>query len=132
MHSETKTLESNTLDKACILCSGACAIHCMLAPIIALASPAIAHFFENEWIHIGLLVLLTPIAIIAFYRGFKLHQETRPVFLGSAGIVLLLMAVSFELLFKIEVESLEIIFTMIGSILLIVAHICNIKYLRLT
>ena len=119
------------LDKTGIVCSGACVIHCVLSPIIALASPAIASFFENEWIHIGLLVFLIPVAIFAFTRGLTLHQKTSPVLLGSAGIVVLLMAVAFESLLEIEIEHLEVTLTIVGCIFLISAHVFNIKYLRL-
>lgn len=134
MRNETTTsVPNNLLDKSGIVCSGACAIHCVLAPIIALASPAIASFFENEWIHIGLLMLLMPIATLAFYRGLKLHKKICPVFMGSIGIMLLFAAIAFEALLKIEIEHLEITLTIVGCIFLISAHIFNIKgYIRLS
>ena len=131
MKSKVTTFVPGNLDKAGIMCSGACALHCMLIPVVALTSPTIAAFFETEWIHIGLLVVLTPIAIIAFYRGLKIHQKAYPIYLGSVGFVFLLMAVASESVFKIEIENLEITITIIGCIFLISAHIFNIKYLRL-
>ena len=130
MHRKIITPIFGKLDKAGIMCSGLCAIHCMLIPIIGLVSPAIAGFFENEWIHIGLLVPLALIAILAFSRGLKLHKKNHPVILGSIGIVVLSMAVAFETLLKIEIEHLEITLTIIGCVFLISAHIFNIKYLK--
>lgn len=120
------------LDKAGLACSGACAVHCALAPAIALFSPAAAGFFENEWIHAGLLTVLTPVAVLAFCRGLKLHQKTRPAVLGGVGIALLFMAVVFEALLKIDVEHLETGLTVAGCAFLVSAHIFNVKYARET
>ena len=47
-----KNQKSSNLDKVGIICSGACVLHCMSAPLLALASPVIVSFFENEWIHL--------------------------------------------------------------------------------
>ena len=95
---------SGSLDKAGILCSVACAIHCMVSPILVFVSPAIASILKNEWLHIGLLTFLTPIAIFAFYKGFKVHKKIRPLVLDGFGVLLLLSAVAFESLLRIEIE----------------------------
>ena len=117
----------NKLDRVGIVCSGACAAHCMLAPIIALASPAIASYAENEWIHIVLLLLIVPVAAFAFYRSMKIHQKMYPTLLGGIGIVFLILAVMIESL--IEIEKLEVVLTVIGCVFLISGHIFNINCL---
>lgn len=130
MHSENTISIVNQLDKVGIICSGACVGHCILTPIIALSSPLIASYFENEWIHISLLIFLVPVAIIAFSRGKRVHRKSRPLYLGSAGVTLLVLAVIFESLFKIEVRYLEAILTTVGCIFLFFAHFFNITYLK--
>ena len=126
------TLENSkeNLDKVGILCSGACAIHCIMTPIITLGSPAIASFFKSEWLHIGLLLLLIPVAIFAFLNGQKSHRKNRPFIIGIIGIIFLISAVVFESLLKIEIKYFETILTFIGCIFLIYAHFLNIRYLR--
>tara|TARA_B100000925_G_scaffold99377_1_gene72739 strand:+ start:10685 stop:11062 length:378 start_codon:yes stop_codon:yes gene_type:complete len=123
--------KSHQADKAGIACSGLCAIHCALGPIIAFSSPGIVRFFDNEWIHIGLLVLIVPIAIFAFVKGHNVHNNIKPFALGFIGLVFLLSAVIFEAL-HIEIEFLEISLTVVGCVLLTIAHFLNIKYQRLT
>jgi len=130
MQNEVKPTVSDNLDKVGIVCSGACAVHCLLLPIIALFSPAIASFFESEWIHKGLLIFLTPVAILAFVRGFNQHHKSWPMISGVLGIVLLLAAVAAEELLEVEIENLETILTVMGCLFLITAHIFNIKFLR--
>ena len=117
-------------DKFGIICSGACAAHCLLTPFIALASPAFAKFFENEWIHIGLLFFVIPIALIAFYSGYKSHKQHRLLILGFLGVFLLLFAVVAELFFHIEIEYLEFILTALGSTCLIMAHLSNMNLIN--
>ena len=118
------------LDVSGILCSVACAAHCLLIPIIALALPSVASFFEHEWIHQGLLLILTPVALIAFFRGLKVHGKKRPMLLGFTGVHLLLLAVALEAFFKVEIHQLEVVLTSVGCVLLIFAHIINIQNLK--
>lgn len=117
------------LEKAGVVCSGACAVHCLLMPFLAYSSPAISHFFNNEWIHFGLLIVLIPVALISFSRSRKAHGNNGPSLLGSVGMVFLVGAIALES-FHIEIANLEKILTAIGSLLLIVGHTLNLSLLR--
>lgn len=129
MQTESNHIALNRLDKAGIICSGACAIHCLLIPVIAYSSPFIAKYFQNEMIHTGLLVVLIPIALINFTRSSKIHGNNKPLLIGILGIVLLVVAVLVESL-HIEIPYLEKSLTGIGSLLLIAAHTINLKSLK--
>jgi hypothetical protein len=131
MQTQSNFIVINRLDKAGILCSGACAIHCLLFPVIAFASPTISSFLNNEWIHLGLLTALIPIALIAFIRSKRIHKKTNPILFGVLGIVTLVSAVLLEAL-HIEVANLEKILTGLGSVILILGHVLNIIALRET
>ena len=132
MQNELKACHSlNKLDKAGILCSGACALQCLAMPLLALASPTIAGLFRSEWVHIGLLVFIILIAAFSFYRGAKLHHKTRPLILAVVGINFLVWALIFEAAFGVIIEHLEMTLTIIGSLFLIFAHAFNIKYIGL-
>ena len=120
----------NRLDKAGIACSGACALHCMAAPIIAFFAPTLTAHFENEWLHILLLLLILPIAGTAFYGHRRLHGHTAPLAFGVAGGVLLVGAVLSEKVPGMEIEGLELILTVLGSASLITGHILNMWCVR--
>ena len=120
----------NRLDKAGIVCSGACAVHCMAAPLIAFFAPTITTYFENEWVHILLLVAILPIAGITFYRHKKIHGHVAPLSFGMLGIAILTGAVLCDQMLGIGLGKLEMAFSMVGSGLLIAGHLLNMRYLR--
>ena len=113
-------------DRAGIACSIACVLHCTLIPALAFLSPTISSFFGNEWIHLGLLALLIPVAIVAFYRGQKAHSQKLPLLLGGLGMAFLIFAIATESI--LHIEKLETLLTIIGCIFLILAHFFNIKF----
>ena len=131
MESQDNTASISNLDKAGIACSSLCAVHCALLPLVAIASPTVSNFFESEWIHIGLLILATPIAIVAFCRGRSLHKNSRPLKIGLFGLAFLFAAVAAEALFGHEAaHDIEVILTSIGCIVLIIAHVSNTRSLK--
>ena len=97
---------------------------------MTLESSAVMNLFENEWIHIGLLVLLVPVALISFYNSKKVHLQNKPFLFGGIGIALLVSAILFEAILDLHIEKLEVILTTVGSILLIIGHLYNIKFLK--
>ncbi|MEC7277049.1 MAG: MerC domain-containing protein [Bdellovibrionota bacterium] len=119
----------NRLDKTGIICSGACAVHCLILPLLAYASPTLTSFTQNEWIHKGLLIALLPIAFIAFSKSYKVHKRKSPTLVGGLGVLILISAVLIESV-GIEVPYMEKILTAFGSVLLITGHILNTKFLR--
>ncbi|WP_372656111.1 MerC domain-containing protein [Halobacteriovorax sp.] len=129
MQNELSFVVLKKVDQTGIICSGACAIHCLLFPILAFASPAISNYLNNEWIHVTLVIALIPIAFFSFSRSIAIHGDKKPIVLGSAGILFLVSAIAVESL-HIEIAGLEKSLTAIGSILLIAAHIFNIKGIK--
>lgn len=129
MNTEISLVTLKKLDKTGIACSGACAIHCLFLPFIAYISPAISNFLHNEWIHLGLLVLIIPLALKSFKKSLKIHSKRDPILLGSIGIILLVAAAAIESL-HIEVQSLDKTLTGIGSLMLILGHTLNMSYLK--
>ena len=117
------------LDNMGIFCSGLCMAHCLLVPVLALFSPAIASFFESEWIHKGLVIIVAPIALMAFITGKKTHGKVLPIVLGLFGVSTLILAVLSESIEGVEIS--ETIVTVIGSIMLIIAHILNLRLMNL-
>ncbi len=121
---------SKTLDLAGILFSSTCAVHCALVPVIAFLAPSVSTQFEFEWLHVLLLLLIIPIAGFSFYRQTKYHGRKAPLVLGSMGVILLIAAYIAESLQVVEREGVEVMLTVIGSFLLILGHILNMRCLK--
>ncbi len=121
---------SNKLDWVGILSSGACAIHCSLLPLTSYIAPAFTTYFENEWVHFLLILLIVPVAGISFYKTQRIHGRVLPVKLALLGLALLVGAFGLEHTIGFSVEGLELGLTILASILLMMGHFLNIKYLK--
>jgi hypothetical protein len=130
MLKSSNALTFNRLDKTGIFCSAACALHCMAIPIISFASPSLGVHFENEWVHISLIILIIPIAVISFYSKRKADGYNIPIKFGILGLAFLIIAIMSEQIFNIEVEGLEVLLTAVGSTFLIIGHFLNMDNLK--
>lgn len=124
--SDVKVQEQN-LDRLGIFFSLACTIHCLGLPLLTFIMPTFTISFEQEWIHVSLLFLLIPIALFSFINSKKNHGKRMPMIYGLIGISFLIFAVLFE---EKTIYYLETTLTVLGSVFLIVAHTCNLKYSR--
>ena len=120
--------EFKKMDQMGIVCSSACLAHCLLPSIVMYLSPTLSSYLQNEWIHIGLLCLVVPISIATLLSSKKRHEETAPLIVGLLGIFFLLFTIVNEHLLSNESKSIELALTTIGSSLLIISHILNIRY----
>lgn len=120
------------LDTAGIFFSVTCAIHCALVPVITLAAPAIAGYFQSSWVHIGLILFVLPVALISFYISYKKSGDRTPFILGTIGIVFLIVGIYLHNHLYAHghmghVHSEEIFINILGSSFLIAAHVLNIR-----
>ena len=120
-------MESSTdqtrLDKAAIWLSSLCPIHCLSVPLAFLLAPYVSSWLDatetqTHWLLFGLAV---PISSVALYRGYQRQPNLLTVSTGVLGLVLMLLAVLHLL-----GEELEIVFTTLGVVLVMVAHIRNL------
>ena len=110
------------LDKLGMIISGICVVHCLLAPIIVLALPWIEDIFSHEIIHLFLLLFLFPLAIFTFTHGYKIHKKVSIIIMGITGISLISIPIITH-----PSSFTEKVFTITGSIILIIAHYNNLK-----
>ncbi len=99
--------------------SGICLVHCLLGPILILlgvASLGHAHTDEKAF-HFILLVPILMVAAWSLPKGLKKHHQPIPAILAVAGILLLMIGLVFI--------ELSLIFSVFGSLSLLVAHIYN-------
>jgi hypothetical protein len=113
-------------DKMGICVSGLCLVHCLIMPIILLSFPVVFSDFEHSDhdIHFlfGILVLIS--ATLAVYPHCRKSGRKDILGLAVAGVLLILGG--FTIGHEIS-ETVEHGLTVIGSILLVIAHYKNIR-----
>lgn len=120
-------------DAAGVAVSLACGIHCLLTPVLLLFLPALGEAFHAPIVHRVIAVAVTAIAAWALWRGFRRHHHVAPLVIGSIG----LLAIWTALFMPHEAHAHDhfhlptgTIVTMIGSLMLITAHLLNIRAAR--
>ena len=108
-------------DWAGVFFSSLCLVHCVTTPIL-LASTAL--WIVSEWVHVGFLVLLIPITLIASRRSYR--KPSVVVFL-YAGLSILGAGLILSEVFG---ERFEVSTTILGSLLLIIGHLRNRHFHR--
>ncbi len=107
-------------DKLAIACSSACMIHCLLLPIV-IGFSTVGFFgvwLTEEWVHQLMLLPVMLLAALSLPGAYNKHKNQWPLLLGGLGVSVLLSAF-------LVAESLETILTVLGSCLLIIAHLWN-------
>ena len=112
-------------DKFAAGLSIACALHCLLVPsFLIITSGALALSIDNELIHWTILFLALPISVYALITGVSNHNDYGVYLAGLARLgILIASALSQSLLTEIAV----IIFTLMGSTLVVYAHTKNFQ-----
>lgn len=78
------------LDRLGIAASLACAIHCLVAPVLLLLLPAAGSIWSHPSVHWILAALVLPLALIVVFRGYRHHRRRSAVVaavFGAAFIV---------------------------------------------
>jgi hypothetical protein len=121
--SKLENANKSKLDRAAIWLSGLCLIHCLALPLTLLLMPAL-----NSWLsdtetmaHWLLLAFAVPISLLALWRGYQTAKSTLTLVLGGVGLLLMFLAV-----IHVMGESWEIPLTVVGVILVLIAHIRNL------
>ena len=111
-------------DKAAILISTACTVHCLLLPIAIVAFPVLAStLLGDAGFHTILLWFILPTSLIALGLGCRAHKDLRVFVYGFIGLGLILVtAITGHSLLN---EMKERVVTMVGSGFLILSHIRN-------
>ena len=108
-------------DASALGLSGLCLVHCLLLPVIAAFVPSLVVISHAEWVHTAFLLVALPTTGLALWSVNRPHRP--PVVLlalASLGLICLLVgAVGWPL------EGWEEQITVLGSLLLVTAHIWN-------
>lgn len=127
IHSITEAhIEVDRWDRAGIVLSAICAIHCLLTPILLLTLPLVAEKFENPWVHIVLAILVVPVGFFAFFSGYKHHHQKAILIWGLVG-VFIVGGTTLAPIFSEDFHEFEIPLMVLGSLVLLGAHFRNRK-----
>ena len=119
-------ISQNILDKSSISISVACAVHCLMLPVITVMSPAlIGSVLAEETFHRWLAFVVIPLSLVALFMGCRQHKRTQIVILGISGLAVLV----FTALFGHDVfgELGEKMATVVGAAMIAVAHLRNYR-----
>lgn len=79
------------LDRTGVCASVGCALHCMVAPLLLIAAPALGGIWVHPAAHLSIAGLVVPIAAFALRSGYRKHGSRWIVALGSVGMLLVLL-----------------------------------------
>lgn len=111
-------------DKFAIGLSAACAVHCLLLPLMAAFLPSILTLpFADESFHFWMVIFVIPVSAYALTMGCNKHKRYRVFALGLLGLALLVLAVALGE--ERISENQEKLITLLGSSLIAAGHFWN-------
>jgi uncharacterized membrane protein len=115
-------------DRAGVLLSTLCALHCLVTPFVTLSLPLWIYSIHYSPVHLFISIFIIPVAVYAFWTGYKKHENKMVLVLGGLGLLLL----SIALIGPSTRNQLRWndIMTIIGSIALIAGHFLNRRSLQ--
>ena len=113
-------------DKIAIGLSIACAVHCLVFPVLILMLPSVAALnLDNEAFHVWMVVAVIPCSVYALFLGCKEHNRRQLFVLGFIGLSMLVLAL---VLSEARIgEAGEKIMTLLGASLVAVGHRRNYR-----
>ncbi|NND71343.1 MAG: MerC domain-containing protein [Rhodothermales bacterium] len=104
--------------------SGICVVHCLALPVAVSLLPMWTTMLDvHNWLHPLFAILLIPTTIIAGLAGYRRHSSKFIAGLLATGLLIIL--VTGVLMHEELGTTREIVFTSIGSVVLIVGHLMN-------
>ena len=112
------------LDATGIVLSSLCFLHCFAVPFIATGTLA---WVASEAIHIGLTIVLAGVVLLVAWPSYKQHRHATVPTLLVSGLALLIAAIISE---GVLSEYAETSLTALGSVVLLLGHILNLRFRR--
>lgn len=118
---------TGVLDRAAVMLSGLCLLHCLALPFLLLLLPAVSALVEGH-LHAQMLVVAIPVSAVALTVGFRRHGSWYVLTFGVLGMLLLIAGGTF-------VHSnyglvADRTFTIAGALVLAATHYFNSRLVR--
>lgn len=114
-------------DKAAIVLSFLCVLHCIALPLILIILPTVSGLLvlDDERFHQWLVFAVIPISVFAIITGYFHHRRANVFLIGAIGLLMFVGAALFA--HDTIGEKGEVIFTLIGSALIAFGHVRNFQ-----
>lgn len=120
---------SRHFDQVAIALSAICIVHCLAVPLaVAILPIAAISLGDSEHFHGLMLWLVVPTSVVGFGLGYRLHRQAGLVVAGGVGVLVLAAAAVYG--HSAWTETVEVIVSVIGSLVLGGAHWLNFKAVR--
>lgn len=113
------TMYNKITDHIGMVLACTCLLHCLTLPLFLLLLPAHGH---DDTFHIVVVIATIFVSGGALIHGFQSHCKHIVLSVGGAGFVLITLALAAP------TETVEVMTMIVGSIMIIAAHIFNIKH----
>ena len=122
---------SHRSEQISVFLSLACAIHCMLTPILVVLMPVASVYLEKyHWIDTVIILSVIVLGTSSLYHGYKLHhQKIVPVALFAFGVFFLIFGTILHIFFK-DALILHHLLTAFGGIFCGIAQFLNLRLSR--
>ena len=113
-------------DAVGMMISVLCLVHCLVAPLLIAAVPALGlGFLAVDGVHVAFAIAVLLAAVVALIPGYRQHHRVSVLALGATGV----LAVTVGTTLPGGVPETAV--TVFGSILVIAAHVTNLRHSRL-
>ncbi len=120
---------SRQLDRLAIALSAICLAHCLAVTLLVATLPlAAVRFGGDAHFHWFMLWVVLPTSLLGFYLGFRGHRRPEIASFGLVGMSLLTVAALTG--HGTWPEYLEIVISVVGSLILAGAHWSNFNEVR--
>lgn len=120
---------SRLLDRIAISLSAICIVHCLAVPLaVAILPIALLGLGGESHFHAAILWLVVPVSVVGLIMGFREHHRARIAATGVLGMAIIAYASVYG--HGQWPFSIEIIVSLLGSLLLAGAHWANFAVVR--
>ena len=98
-----------------------CLVHCLALPLLFALLPTLGTWLAvPDALHLWLLILAIPMSGIGLVRGRRHHRTILPLAIGVCGLSFMVGALAWA-----ESRDQEIMLTVIGTSIVVAAHLLN-------
>jgi hypothetical protein len=113
------------MDRAGVMMSTLCAIHCLAGAVLAGVS-SVAPVLSDRRLELAFTVSAIAIAFVALIRAARRHKSRTPAMIAALGVASLVLA----RVGVVDAEALEVTLSIAGGVLLVSAHVINLRECR--
>jgi hypothetical protein len=120
-------LKPGMLDRAAVMLSGLCLLHCLALPFLLVSLPGLSALSEGH-LHAQMLIVAIPVSAFALTFGFRRHGSAGVLAFGVLGMLLLILGGTVAHSYYGIVADRTL--TISGALVLAITHYYNSRLVR--